>query len=486
MKRREFLRVAGATGGVAVTGSLSARELWWPQAFAAVRPNVVVIMTDDQTVSQMSALATVSSQIAAKGATFDRAIDPIPLCCPARASFLTGQYPHNHGVLANNGTQGGYAALDQTNTIARWMHDAGYRTAHIGKYMNGYNQFRARPVGWDEWWATSKNAFLMWDYTLNHNGQEVHYGYAPADYKTDVLTGLALAFVQSMAGSPQPLYLNLWYTAPHSEQGTDSQGVTYNQAPRPAPRHVGVFGAAALPNDPSIGEADVSDKPAWVRALPPIGTSRRATLAKRYRSELESLLSVDEGVSKVITALDKIGRLANTVLIFTSDNGFTHGEHRVAARKVVVYEPSLRVPLCVRGPGFAAGSRVGTPVSVIDLAPTLVQVAGATARRMIDGRPLSDATSGAIGPDRAILVASGTDTTPDRQYVGVRTRRWTYAELLTNEKELYDLATDPYQLTNVAGAASLVNQQAALKSLLTKLRTAKGQAGNVSIPPILT
>jgi N-acetylglucosamine-6-sulfatase len=483
MRRRQFLK-AVAAGGVAA-GSLSASGLRSPRVWAAARPNVVVIMTDDQAVSQMSALATVRNQIMSQGVTFDRAIDPIPLCCPARASFLTGQYPHNHGVLANNGTKGGYAALDQTNTIARWMHDAGYRTAHIGKYMNGYNRFRARPTGWDEWWATSKNPFLMWDYTLNHNGQEVHYGYASADYKTDVLTGLALAFIQSMQGSPQPLYLNLWYTAPHAEQGTDSRGVTYNQAPRPAPRHVGAFASAALPNDPSIGEADVSDKPAWVRALSPIGTSRRATLTQRYRTELASLLSVDEGVAKVITALTNAGRLANTILIFMSDNGYTHGEHRVAAQKVVVYEPSLLVPLCVRGPGFAPGTRVGTPVSAIDLAPTLVQAAGTTAGRTIDGRPLSDAMSGAIGPDRAILVASGTDTTPDRQYIGVHTNRWTYTELLTKEKEVYDLATDPYQLTNIAGEPSVVNQQAALKNLLTALRTAKGAACNVAVPPIL-
>ena len=349
MKRREFLIAAGAAAGVAATGRQVFRSSSWPKAWADARPNILVIMTDDQTVSQMSALSAVNSLIAAQGATFDQTIDPIPLCCPSRASVLTGQYPHNHGVVANGGTHGGYAALDQTNTIAKWMHDAGYRTGHIGKYMNGFNKSRTRPVGWDEWWATSKNPFLMWDYTLNHNGQEVPYGYSATEYKTDVLTELALTFIQSSAGSSQPLYMNLWYTAPHNEQGTDSHKVTYNTAPRPAPRHVGAFGTATLPADPSIGEADVSDKPAWVRAMKPLSASKLASLTKRYRTQLESLLAVDEGVSRVIAALASTGRLDNSVLIFTSDNGQMHGEHRIPSGKIAVYEPSLRIPLCVRG-----------------------------------------------------------------------------------------------------------------------------------------
>ena len=191
-----------------------------------------------------------------------------------------------------------------------------------------------------------------------------------------------------MAGSRQPLYMNLWYTAPHNEQGTDSHKVTYNTAPRPAPRHVGSFGTAEpLPIDPSIGEADVSDKPAWVRSLPPIGTSKRASLTKRYQTQLESLLAVDEGVSKVITALANTGRLGNTVLIFTSDNGQMHGEHRIPSGKIAVYEPSFRVPLCVRGAGFAPGSQCRhLRCRPIDLAPTLVQLAGAD-RWADDRRP---------------------------------------------------------------------------------------------------
>jgi arylsulfatase A-like enzyme len=200
---------------------------------------------------------------------------------------------------------------------------------------------------------------------------------------------------------------------------------------------------------------------------------------------LASLLAVDEGVAQVITALSDTHRLANTILIFSSDNGQMHGEHRIGSDKIFVYEPSIRVPLFVRGPGFTPGTSVGTPVSAIDIAPTLVQMTGATAGLTMDGRPLSDAMSGAIGPDRAILVASGTDTVVAQQYFGVHTRRWVYAEYSTGEKELYDLDTDPFELTNVAGQPAVASQQTEMKKLLTALRTARGAGANVPVPPIL-
>ncbi len=264
-------------------------------------------MTDDQTWDQMLALPSVQQLIANRGVTFDNAIVPVPLCCPARASLLTGQYPHNHGVQSNKSASGGgFDGLDQTNTLARWLHDAGYRTAHVGKYMNGYNRSKAIPAGWDEWWATSQRPFLMYDYTLNHNGTEQGFGFAPADYKTDVLTRLATEFVQTSAPQAQPFYLQLWYTAPHVEEGTDSTGQNYNdQAPRPARRHKGLYDNTAFPTAPSFNEANVSDKPAWVRALPNLGASRTASMARKYRTQLNSLAAVDEGIQQVVGALGR-------------------------------------------------------------------------------------------------------------------------------------------------------------------------------------
>ena len=264
------------------------------------RPNIVFFLTDDQSADQMTALPSVQELIAQRGTSFGNAIVPIPLCCPARASLVTGQYPHNHGVTSNNNEDGGgFDGMDQTNTLARWLHDAGYRTAHVGKYMNGYGADRTRPIGWDEWWATSENPFLMYDYTLNHNGVETAFGTTPSDYKTDVITRISREFVEDTAPEADPFYLQVWYTAPHVELGTDSRGRRWNgSAPRPAPRHRGAFATAPMPRDPSFSEADVTDKPQWLRELPEIGAGRTGIITGKYRRQLASLASVDEGVTR--------------------------------------------------------------------------------------------------------------------------------------------------------------------------------------------
>src|SRR5262245_10433847 len=298
------LALAMLVGSTAVACGASAGDGSSRPADASARtgpPNIIFFLTDDQTSSQMVALPSVKQLVAKRGVTFTNAIAPVPLCCPARASLLTGRNPHNHGVLSNDAAKGGgFAGLDQRNTVARWLHDAGYRTAHIGKYMNGYGPHSPIPPGWDEWWATSTKPFLMYDYTLNHNGQEEHFGFAPEDYKTDVLTRLATDFVRQAAPRRQPFYLQLWYPAPHSEQGTDSRGITYKDAPRPAVRHRDRFRSASLPDDPSFNEADVSDKPAWVRALPRIGKKREEAITANYRNRLASLAAVDEGIRAVV------------------------------------------------------------------------------------------------------------------------------------------------------------------------------------------
>jgi hypothetical protein len=210
--------------------------------------------------------------------TFTNAIAPVPLCCPARASLLTGRDPQNHGVLSNEAaTGGGFDGLDQSDTVARWLHDAGYRTAHIGKYMNGYGPRSAIPPGWDEWWATSVNPFLMYDYTLNHDGQEEHFGFAPEDYKTDVLTRLATGFVRDATPQAQPFYLQLWYTAPHAELGTDIRGATYKDAPRPAPRHLDRYASARFARL-ELQRSGCLDKPEGPGARPGNGVEHHLEL----------------------------------------------------------------------------------------------------------------------------------------------------------------------------------------------------------------
>jgi len=456
-------------------------------ATAATRPNIIFFLTDDESSNQMLALPSVRSLIQAQGVTLANAIVPIPLCCPARASLMTGQYDHNNGVLSNHPPTGGYQGLDQTNTLAKWLHDSGYRTAQVGKYMNGYGAAQVRPLGWDEWWAASKHPFLVYDYTLNHNGTEVHYGFASSDYKTDVFTNLASSFVASALPDSGPFYLQLWYTSPHVEQGTDSTGHKFNNtAPRPAPRHVGMYSTAPFPpGDPSFNEADVSDKPAFVRALPPIGPARVASMATKYRTQLASLASVDEGIHKIVDMVTAAGELGNTVFVFASDNGDMHGEHRITFGKEMSYEPSIRVPMFVSGPGFPAGTTVTSPVMFPDYAPTVVQLAGATPGLLMDGTSLQR-TIAAPPTDRAILIDSGNDTAPNAKFEGVRTRRWMYASYpATKEAELYDLSQDPFELLSQAKNPAYAAQLVAARNLVTALRACKGAGCNVAVPAVL-
>ncbi len=455
-------------------------------AIVASRPNIVFFMTDDQNLEQMVALPSVRELIADRGVSFDNAINPLPLCCPARASLLTGTYPHNHGVVSNRAESGGgFDGLDQTNTLARWLDDAGYRTGHVGKYMNGYSQKSTIPTGWDEWWAASGNPFLMYDYTLNHNGVEESFGYEPEDYKTDVLTGLALDFVEDAAPRPEPFYLQLWYTAPHSEQGTDSTGRKFNDAPRPAPRHENLEVADEFPSDPSFDEEDVSDKPAWVQALPPIPPGREEAIARNVRGKLASLAAVDEGIRQVIEAVEATGEQDETVLVFTSDNGYLHGEHRFPSGKEAVYEPAIRAPFYVAGPGFEAETAVPGPITFTDLAPTLAGLAGATLGLTSDGRTLHE-TMADPEADRAILVLSGIDIPAERQFTAVRTMGWLYATYPeTGDVELYDLRDDPHELESRHADEDFREQRAALEGLLAALTGCAGPSCQVRVPDSL-
>ena len=327
----------------------------------------------------MVALPSVKELIADRGVTFTNAIAPVPLCCPARASLLTGRDPQNHGVLSNEAaTGGGFGGLDQSDTVARWLHDAGYRTAHIGKYMNGYGPRSAIPPGWDEWWATSVNPFLMYDYTLNHDGHEEHFGFAPEDYKTDVLTRLATGFVRDATPQAQPLLPaavvhRAARRARDRQPGSDVQGCSSPGAAPPRPVRVG--DAAARPELQRGGrlrQAGVGPGP------PPIGKQRVQSITANYRNRLGSLAAVDEGIRAVVHAVDAAGELDRTVFVFTSDNGYAQGEHRFPSGKSVVYEPSIRVPFFVTGPGFPSGATVRSPITFADVAPTFARLAGTT------------------------------------------------------------------------------------------------------------
>lgn len=437
------------------------------------RPNIVLIMTDDQTLESLRVMRNVTDLIGARGTTFGQHFVSYPLCCPSRATYLTGQLPHNHNVLDNQPPDGGYRTLRRLNTLPIWLQDAGYKTVHIGKYLNGYGHGEPTPQiprpeldvppGW-EYWHGLVDAYRMWGYSINHHGDRVQrYGRVgdpdPALYQTDVLRDLATGFIDNHFNGERPFFLSWAPLAPHVEVGTGLD-LDYRN-PRPAPRHRGRFKDELLPRPPSFNENDpngMSDKPEFLRRGELSGAEIEH-ITKRYRSRLESLLAVDEAVKAIVDKLGQKGILSNTVIIFTSDNGFMDGQHRIANGKTVAYNPSARVPLLMRGPGIPADKTVAAMVSNVDLPATLLDIANATPTKPIDGLSLIPvAQNPASIAGRHLLLETGEPgarDVNDRWYAAVRTERYLYVEHWQRKpggadvragKELYDQSIDGHQL----------------------------------------
>jgi arylsulfatase A-like enzyme len=450
-------------------------------AAVAAQPNVVVIMVDDMNLSALAYLPQVRALIATPGTTFTNSVVSYSLCCPSRATFLTGQYAHNHDVLGNTPPDGGYAKLRGDETLPVWLGRAGYATGHVGKYLNGYGTQTPTeiPPGWTEWYGSvDPTTYRMWGYTLNENGTLRTYGSPavedPALYQTDVYAAKAVSFINRRAPGVQPFFLSFAPLAPHGE---GASGANLSQRnPRPAPRHRGDLDSVTLPKPPNWNEADVSDKPAAIRALPLIGPAAEQRIEDvRMRGRLESLLAVDEAVASIVAELRAHGELNNTVLIFTSDNGWMQGEHRITQGKVVPYEESIRVPLIIRGPGVPAGRQVNTIAANIDLAPTILEVAGATAGVSVDGRSLIPIANSPDVELRGIVIETGPRQSGN-WYVGIRSARWKYVEHSTGERELYDLNLDPYELTSLHADPRYTQVRQALAARLASLRDCAGDA----------
>ncbi len=442
---------------------------------AVTRPNIVVIMTDDQTAESLRVMSKTRALIGVKGVTFPNNYASYPLCCPSRATFLTGQYPHNHGVLDNRAPAGGYTKLNHTNTLPLWLQEAGYFTSHIGKYLNDYGVADPTevPPGWTHWQGlVDRTTYKMYGYTINDDGELVTYGSTEADYQTDVLAARAEETITE-ASQHQPFFLSIAPLAPHVED--DLQGYPN---PRPAPRHANAFADEPLPRPPSFNEADVSDKPVAIRNRQLLSSSAIQQITSAYRSELASLLAVDDLVERVVNKLSSAGVLDNTVVIFTSDNGFFHGEHRLKLTKRPVYEEGTRVPLLIRGADFPQGATANQFVANIDLAPTIVALAGASARLVMDGRSLlALALDPTLARQRSLLIET-------RSYNAVRTQSFLYVEYDTGERELYDMRKgtanyDPYQLRSRHASSAYNTIKSQLATKLNKLRTCAGSSCRV-------
>jgi N-acetylglucosamine-6-sulfatase len=446
-------------------------------AVADATPNVIVIETDDQTAASIRVMKNVNSLIGDQGATFRNSFVNYSLCCPSRSTFLTGQYEHNHGVLGNMSPNGGFdrfEALHRDNNLAVWLHDAGYYTAMIGKYLNGYSNAPRVLPGWSEWHAAAPDDQEVYHYTLNDNGVLVNHGQAPADFKQDVLTGMAVDFVDRRAPAPKPFFLWLTYTAPHASFGPNPNPPSdCSGSAQPAPRHAHAFDSEPLPRPPNFNEPDVSDKPAEIRNLPRFNADQISTIQRKYRCALESLLSVDEGVKRVVDALNQQGELDNTLIVYTSDNGFFYGEHRIPSGKLHIYEESIRVPLEMRGPGIPRGVTIGDLSINADLAPTIVDVANANPGLVMDGRSLIPvAQQPGIEQGRELLIEQPS-------FEAIRTERYMYAEHDTGEKELYDLQKGPFELQSRHADPAYASVRSQLSARLHQLQNCAGASCRV-------
>jgi arylsulfatase A-like enzyme len=445
--------------GTAALGACDSDDEPRPRA-ASGAPNVVVVMTDDQRADELEVMPRVKRLLARRGTVYSRSFASFPLCCPSRATFLTGQYAHNHGVRDNRAEAGGGVdALDDSETLPVWLGRAGYSTAHVGKYLNGYRGPDA-PEGWDEWHATiDPTTYLSYGFSASRNGQVVR----PRGYQGDWVTRRADALVGEL---PQPFFLSVAYLAPHEDRGLDRGRC--RETARPAPRHFGRIPVSGFRPPPSFDEARAADKPSFIRAQPRLTPALERAQARAWACRRESLLTVDEGVGALVQALRSRGVLRDTLFVFTSDNGYFLGEHRLPDNKINVYEEAVRVPLVIRGPGVLTAKREPRLVTNVDLAATILDAAGAEAGREPDGISLLRRPP----PGRVLLLENLAKGEPRfARYAAVRTRRHVYVEYENGERELYDLRRDPHQLRSRQASPAL----AGLRRRLERLRDCAGE-----------
>jgi arylsulfatase A-like enzyme len=411
---------------------------------AAQRPNIVLILTDDQRWDTVSFMPTVQRDLVGKGVTFANGFVTNPLCCPSRASILTGSYSHTTRVYRNRDLLGGFASFRDESTIATWLDSAGYDTALIGKYLNRYPGSYV-PPGWDRWVALRPPGYYRYGFDID--GEDFPLT-DRATYSTDFLRREAVSFISTATG---PFFL---YFAPYGPHPPAT----------PATRHSSAFADLPRWRPPSYNERDVADKPRWVRAVPRWNAVRRQSVDTLRRKQLQSLLAVDEAVASILQALARRGALANTLIVFLSDNGFLWGEHRLWA-KWVPYEESVRVPFVVRHDALISSPRRETRAALgIDLAPTFAEVAGVAAPGF-EGRSLLSVLAGNDVPWRPSFLVETLNRYPPT-YCALRSPRYSFITYRTGVREIYDLAVDPYQLRNIAATA---NGRTIVKSLVQPL-----------------
>lgn len=531
---------------------------------AQKKPNVVLLMTDDQRFDELAAMPNTRRLLKAQGTTFSNSFVTFPLCCPSRTTFMTGQMAHNHGVNGNFPPEGYHSLTlaDQRNMLPAWLQNAGYRTSHIGKYLNGYGDdgVLTKPPGWTDWHGTiDQTSYDYLNTKIRDNNKTTQLGSKPwADeimrfsgvasrqeltrfangsdltdpttlvgqillmrgfnathgntygttsrkkYLPDELSDRAVNFIRSTKNSSKPFYMQYAPPAPHREDVTEQVGYR-GINPRIPTRYDGlVQGKTAPRSNPAFDEADISDKPAFFQSkftsrlgdIPENGTFGHPSLTmldNYYKGRYGALKAVDDGIGRIINTLKATGKLNNTLIIFTSDNGWMMGEHRITGDKFVPYEQSIRVPLIIRGPGIPKNKTVDALVANTDLTSTVLQATkiNPSPGRVQDGTSLIPVAKTGLSPrtvvpieaTRDLFVLPGFPYEWDTPYFGVRTDRWKYVKWEANaekgrseEEELYDLLNDPNELENLAGSSdpAILAVLADLRAKAQVLKTCTG------------
>jgi arylsulfatase A-like enzyme len=436
---------------------------------AGPRPNFVFVLTDDLSWNLVSHMPHVLAMERA-GTTFSRYYVVDSLCCPSRSAIFTGEYPHDDGVFTNAGADGGYFAFDkhgdQRKSFAVALHDAGYRTAMMGKYLNQYAPAYPVAPGWDEWDVAGDGGYGEFGYTLNQDGQRVRYDHGPNDYLTNVLAAKASTFIDSAAATNHPFMLEVATFAPHAPY-------------TPAPRYASAAQQLSYPKTPAYGRLP-ANPPSWLKGHPALTAADQNTITANFRKRVEDDLSVDDMIGELENELQAKGLAQDTYFVFSSDNGFHMGEYTLTSGKQTAFETDINVPLIVTGPGVPAGHVASQLASNIDLAPTFETLAGLPVPADVDGHSLAALWHGQEPADwrQAILVEHhGPDFSPgdpDRQtqkpgdppsYEAVRTATALYVRYAGGAQEYYDTATDPYELDNLAAKGIPAGLRDALTAL---------------------
>ena len=446
-------------GGILTRGST---------AVADERPNIVVILVDDLRWDELGCQghpfvrAPNIDRLAYEGARFRNAFCTTPLCSPVRACLLTGLHTHHHGIFDNTNRS---EHSHQLKTFPQELQRAGYETAYVGKWHMG-NDDTARP-GFDHW-VSMKGQGTSFDPTLNVDGQQVAF----KGHTTDALNQKALEFVERKREQPFCLYVAHKALHPELTQRDDGS-ITDPSAARfqPATRHEGLYANDAVPRRLNVTDS-LDGKPALQRkvdGVPPLGPGT-GTPDETIRDRLRMLAGIEEGVGQLLASLESSGKLDNTVFVFTSDHGYWYGEHGLSVERRLAYEEAIRIPLLIRYPRLVkAGTTLDQFALSIDLAPTLLDLAGVESDWKFDGRSLRPLLAGDSPADwrSSFLIQYNTDTVFPRVrnmgYRALRTQRWKLIryKYLDGMDELYDLLADPYEMRNVIaapGSTAIVQQ----------------------------